>query len=65
MIIQATEDEDLAELDLPDQLAALKRVSKDCIADTKAIKEGVAAWSKFANDVYKACVDQDGRAGPY
>ena len=59
MIIQATEDEDLAELDLPDQLAALKRVSNDCIEDIRAIKEKVAAWSQFAGLVYQACVDQD------
>ncbi|KAK3368005.1 hypothetical protein B0H63DRAFT_490135 [Podospora didyma] len=63
MIIQATEDEDLAELDLPDQLAALKRVSNDCIEDTKAIKEKVAAWSQFAGLVYQACVDQDQTLG--
>ncbi|KAH8897995.1 hypothetical protein GQ53DRAFT_818244 [Thozetella sp. PMI_491] len=63
MIIEAVEDEDLAELDLPEQLAALKRVSSDCVADTKAIKEKVDAWSKFANDIHKACQDQDQTLG--
>ncbi|KAK3358445.1 hypothetical protein B0T24DRAFT_540422 [Lasiosphaeria ovina] len=63
MIIQATEDEDLAELDLPEQLAALKRVSNDCVEDTKAIKEKVAAWSQYAGLVYQACVDKDESLG--
>jgi len=60
MIIEAVDDEDLAELDLPDQLAALKRISQDCIADTKAIKEKVDDWSQFANAVFQACTDQNG-----
>ncbi|KAH7121635.1 hypothetical protein EDB81DRAFT_872900 [Dactylonectria macrodidyma] len=59
MVIEAVDDEDLAELDLPDQLAALKRVSKDCIDDTRAIKEKFDAWSQFANSVYIACVDKE------
>jgi len=41
-IIEAVEDEDLAEIDLPQQLTALKRISEGCIEDTKAIKEKVA-----------------------
>lgn len=59
-IIEAVEDEDLAEIDLPEQLAALKRISEGCIEDTKAIKEKVGAWGDSAKSIYNACVDKDG-----
>lgn len=60
MVLEAVDDEDLAELDLPDQLAALKAASNDCISHTVAIKEKVDSWRQFATLVHRACVDQDG-----
>ncbi|KAM5347267.1 hypothetical protein ACJ41O_010272 [Fusarium nematophilum] len=59
MVLEAVEDEDLVELDLPDQLDALKRASNYCISHTVAIKEKVDAWRQFSTLVYHACVDQD------
>ncbi|KAI8721477.1 hypothetical protein NCS52_00289200 [Fusarium sp. LHS14.1] len=63
MVLEAVDDEDLAELDLPDQLAALKAASTDCISHTVAIKENVDAWRQFATLVHRACVDQDEALG--
>jgi hypothetical protein len=61
MILEAVEDEDLAELDLPDQLATLKRISTSCIKDTQELKAKVDNWGAFAKSIHTACVDQDGR----
>ncbi|KAI8677687.1 hypothetical protein NCS55_00486100 [Fusarium keratoplasticum] len=63
MVLEAVDDEDLAELDLPDQLAALKAASNDCISHTVAIKEKVDSWRQFATLVHRACVDQDEALG--
>ncbi|KAI9778571.1 MAG: hypothetical protein M1816_004015 [Peltula sp. TS41687] len=58
-IAQDVEDPDLAELDLPDQLTALRRVSDACVTDTIDIKKTVDAWKDFATRLYGACVDED------
>ncbi|KAK4164124.1 hypothetical protein QBC43DRAFT_238193 [Cladorrhinum sp. PSN259] len=58
-ITRDVEDPDLAELDLPNQLEKLKRVSESCVADTRDIKASVDAWKDFATRVYSACVEED------
>ncbi|CAH0025620.1 unnamed protein product [Clonostachys rhizophaga] len=58
-IIEAVEDPILAELDLPEQVKVLKRMSDACVADTSAVKERFDAWRDFANLVYRACVEED------
>jgi len=60
MIIEAVEDDDLVELDLPDQIAKLKEISAMCVNDTKAIKAKFDQWSEFAKAIHAACVAQDG-----
>jgi hypothetical protein len=57
--LEAVEDDDLAELDLPEQLATLKRISTSCIKDTTELKKKVDDWGKFAKSIHKACVDGD------
>lgn len=61
MILEAVEDADLVELELPEQLRMLQQVSHTCVADTKSIKEKVKAWSDFADSLHRACVEQDGK----
>ncbi|RYO89200.1 hypothetical protein DL766_003606 [Monosporascus sp. MC13-8B] len=63
MILEAVEDDDLVELDLPDQLAALKRISQVCTDDAKAIKTKVREWAGCARAIHKACVDRDDDLG--
>ncbi|RYP21036.1 hypothetical protein DL765_002443 [Monosporascus sp. GIB2] len=63
MILEAVEDDDLVELDLPDQLAALKRMSQACTDDAKAIKTKVREWAECARAIHKACVDRDDDLG--
>ncbi|KAK4183819.1 hypothetical protein QBC35DRAFT_83550 [Podospora australis] len=58
-ITRDVEDPDLAELDLPRQLEALKRVSESCVTDTREIKKTFDAWKDFATRVYGACVEED------
>lgn len=59
MVIQAVEDTDLAELDLPEQIARLKKISTACVDDTKAIKAKFDQWSEFTKVIYAACIAQD------
>lgn len=64
MLLEDVEDPDLVELDLPEQLAVLQRVSETCVADSMSIKQKVEAWSDFATILHRACVEQDGKTSP-
>jgi hypothetical protein len=57
-ILNAVDDEDLAELELPRQLQKLQRVSKTCILDAKDIKEKVEMWKTYVQNIRKACEDE-------
>ncbi|KAI1422216.1 hypothetical protein F5Y12DRAFT_644149 [Xylaria sp. FL1777] len=59
MIVEAVEDPDLAELDLPDQLAKLKEISTTSVQDIKAVKRKFDDWAKFVRAIHKACVAKD------
>ncbi|KAI0837717.1 hypothetical protein F5Y06DRAFT_270060 [Hypoxylon sp. FL0890] len=59
MIVEAVEDPDLAELDLPDQLARLKEISAASVRDVKAVKKKFGAWAEFVRAIHKACVAKD------
>ncbi|GAW20801.1 hypothetical protein ANO14919_103120 [Xylariales sp. No.14919] len=59
MIVEAVEDPDLAELDLPDQLAKLKEISTTSVEDIKAVKRKFDDWAKFVRAIHKACVAKD------
>ncbi|KAI0191872.1 hypothetical protein F4808DRAFT_381415 [Astrocystis sublimbata] len=59
MIVEAVEDPDLAELDLPDQLAKLKEISTTSVEDIKAVKKKFDAWGEFVRAIHKACVAKD------
>lgn len=65
MILEAVEDDDLVEMDLPDQLAILKRISQACTQDTKAIRAKVGEWGEYAKAIHRACVEKDGRVSAY
>ncbi|KAE8441671.1 hypothetical protein EG329_004592 [Mollisiaceae sp. DMI_Dod_QoI] len=58
-ILEDVQDDDLAELDLPEQLATLRRMSTSCIKDTTDLKTKVDDWGKFAKYIHRACVDGD------
>ncbi|KAI8626814.1 hypothetical protein F5Y19DRAFT_487389 [Xylariaceae sp. FL1651] len=59
LIVEAVEDPDLAELDLPDQLAKLREVSATSVKDVKAVKKKFGAWAEFVRAIHKACVAKD------
>ncbi|GAW26200.1 hypothetical protein SAMD00023353_2400520 [Rosellinia necatrix] len=59
MILEAVEDDDLVEIDLPEQLAILKRVSQSCTQDTMAIRANVNKWGEYANAIHRACMEKD------
>ncbi|KAI1490361.1 hypothetical protein F5X96DRAFT_679156 [Biscogniauxia mediterranea] len=63
MILEAVEDDDLVELDLPDQLAILKRSSQACMQDTNALRDRVGEWGEYAKAIYEACVEKDDDLG--
>jgi hypothetical protein len=65
LILEAVDDEDLAELDLPEQLAALKTISEQCVEDSRSIKEKVDAWGEFARAIHNACIYKDGKISNY
>ncbi|KAI1636452.1 hypothetical protein F4809DRAFT_609608 [Biscogniauxia mediterranea] len=63
MILEDVEDDDLVELDLPDQLAILKRSSQACMQDTNSLRDRVSKWSEYAKAIYEACVEKDDDLG--
>lgn len=61
MILEAVEDAEIAELCLPDEIATLKRFSRSCIEDTKAVRDRVTDWQDFAKLIHLACSDKEGK----
>jgi hypothetical protein len=57
-ILTAVEDDDLAEIELPDLIDELRSVSTECIEDTQCIREKMVAWQEYAVKMRKACEDQ-------
>ncbi|KAI1332385.1 hypothetical protein F5Y16DRAFT_394460 [Xylariaceae sp. FL0255] len=59
MVVEAVEDPDLVELDLPDQLANLKEISTSCVEGIKAVKTKFDTWAEFVRAIHVASVAQD------
>ncbi|KAI1260539.1 hypothetical protein F5Y18DRAFT_432096 [Xylariaceae sp. FL1019] len=58
-IIEAVEDPEMAELELPDHVARLKEISTSSVDDIKAVKKKFDAWAEFVRAIHKACVAKD------
>ncbi|KAI0145525.1 hypothetical protein GGR57DRAFT_294914 [Xylariaceae sp. FL1272] len=58
-IIEAVEDPEMAEFELPDHVARLKEISTTSVDDIKAVKRKFDAWAEFVRAIHKACVAKD------
>jgi hypothetical protein len=60
-ILEAVDDDDLAQFELPRQLQKLRKISQSCIEDTLAVKEKVKLWEEHVKKIRLACEDENRR----